>query len=242
MDVKFGSGAFMSDPSDARALARSLVDVANGAGLRTSALLTDMNEPLASAAGNAVEVAYILDYLAGRRREPRFHAVTVALGAEMLVLGGLAADEAEARRRMEDAIGSGRAAERFGRMVTALGGPADLLERPTLHLAAAPIRRPVHPETAGHVEAVDTRDLGLAVVALGGGRTRPQDSIDHAVGLVDLAAIGERVDSTLPLGVVHARTEDAAAAAAETLRRAYRIALRPTAPGPLVLERVEASR
>src|SRR5215207_5632724 len=93
MDVKVGSGAFMSNAADARALAESLVLVANGAGLPTSALLTDMNEPLASAAGNAVEVAYIVDYLTGRRREPRFHGVTVALSAEMLLLGRLAADE-----------------------------------------------------------------------------------------------------------------------------------------------------
>src|SRR5918998_78157 len=123
MDVKFGSGAFMSSAADARALAESLVLVANGAGLPTSALLTDMNESLASAAGNAVEVAYTADYLTGRRREQRFHQVTVELCAEMLVLGGLAAEIVEARAKIEDAIASGKAAENFGRMVVALGGP-----------------------------------------------------------------------------------------------------------------------
>jgi thymidine phosphorylase len=240
MDVKWGSGAFMSDEADARALAESIVAVANGAGLKTSALLTDMHEPLASAAGNAVEVAYVTNYLTGRRREPRFHELTVALGAEMLRLGGLAAEEAEGLRRMEAAIASGRAAEIFARMVAALGGPADILERPDEHLPAAPVRRAVHPEEAGHVEAVATRDLGLAVVALGGGRAHPDHSIDHAVGLVDLAAIGERVDSTLPLGIVHARSEDAAEAAAAALRRAYRVAPGPTAPGPVVHHRIGA--
>jgi len=113
MDVKFGSGAFMSDPADARALAESLVLVAGGAGLPTSALLTDMDQPLASAAGNAVEIAYTMDYLTGRRREPRFHAVTVALGAEMLVLARLASDLKAGKRVIEEAVASGAAAERF---------------------------------------------------------------------------------------------------------------------------------
>src|SRR3712207_801730 len=151
MDVKFGSGAFMDNPDDARALAESLVLVANGAGLPTSALLTDMNESLASAAGNAVEVAYTVDYLTGKRREPRFHEVTVALSAEMLVLGKLAANEAEARARVEEAIASGRAAEIFQRMVSALGGPRDFIERPEAHLKAAPVIRAVHAAEPGTV-------------------------------------------------------------------------------------------
>jgi thymidine phosphorylase len=240
MDVKFGSGAFMSNAEDARALAESLVLVANGAGLPTSALLTDMNEPLASAAGNAVEVAYAVDYLTGRRREPRFHEVTVALSAEMLVLGRLAADAAEARAKIEDAIASGRAAETFQRMVVALGGPSDLLENPGRHLAPAPVVRPVHAERPGSVSRIATRDVGVAVVALGGGRTRPQDPVDHAVGLTDLAPLGEKVDGERPLGIVHARTEAAADAAAEALRRAYTIGDAAASPGALVLERIGA--
>ncbi|HEX2553868.1 MAG TPA: thymidine phosphorylase [Microvirga sp.] len=240
MDVKFGSGAFMSNAADARALAESLVHVANGAGLPTSALLTDMNEPLASAAGNAVEVAYVVDYLTGRRRERRFHDVTVALSAEMLVLGRLAANSAEAKRRIEDAIASGKAAETFQRMVSALGGPADVLENPGRHLAAAPVVRPVHPEGAGHVARIATRDVGVAVVALGGGRTRPQDPVDHAVGFTDLAPLGTEVGSGRPLGTVHARDEAAAEAAAHALRRAYAIGDAPPAPAPLVLDRIGA--
>jgi thymidine phosphorylase len=241
MDVKFGSGAFMASADEARALAQSLVLVANGAGLPTSALLTDMNEPLASAAGNAVEIAYAADYLAGRRREPRFHEVTVALSAEMLVLGRLAADAAGARARIEAAIASGRAAEVFGRMVAALGGPADLVDRPARHIAAAPVVRPVHPEAAGAVARIAAREIGVAVVALGGGRTRPQDPVDHAVGLTDLAGLGDRVDGERPLATVHARTEEAAAAAAASLRRAYRVGDAPAARGPLVLERIGAA-
>jgi thymidine phosphorylase len=236
MDVKFGAGAFLPSVEEARALAGSLVSVARGAGLPTTALLTAMDQPLACAAGNAVEVAYALDHLTGRRREPRFHAVTVALSAEMLVLGGLAPEPVEARRRVEEAIASGRAAETFARMVAALGGPADLLERPDRHLAAAPVRREVRPERDGVVAAIAAREIGLAVVALGGGRTRPQDGVDHAVGFTDLAALGDAV-GTRPLAVVHARTDEAAEAAADALRHAYALGGEPR-PAPAVLERI----
>ncbi|MGY2048188.1 thymidine phosphorylase [Methylobacterium sp. JK268] len=241
MDVKAGSGAFMAHEEEARALAESLVAVANGAGLPTRALLTRMDQPLASAAGNAVEVAYGADYLAGRRRAPRFHAVTLALAAEMLVLGGLAADADAATARLEAALASGRAAEIFGRMVAALGGPADLVERPAAHLPAAPVVRPVPPPRAGVVAGIATREVGLAVIGLGGGRTRPQDPIDHAVGFTDLAALGDAVGTGAPLGVVHARTEAGAEAAAAALQAAYAIAEAGEAEAAPILGRVEAA-
>lgn len=237
MDVKFGSGAFLPDYAKAQALAQALVSVANDSGLPTNALLTDMDEPLASAAGNALEVAYALDHLTGSRREPRFHEVTVALGAEMLLLGGLVADLDAARARIEDAFASGAAAERFARMVVALGGPADLLEAPEKHLAAAPIAKPVFAESAGTVASIDTRAVGLAVVALGGGRVRPQDPIDHAVGIVELAGIGDNTGPDRPLGIVHARDEAGFAAASARLRKAYRIG-EGAARGALVAERI----
>ncbi len=238
MDVKFGSGAFMTDVDDARGLARSLVLVANSAGLKTSALLTDMNEPLASAAGNAIEIAYIADYLTGRRREPRFHEVTVTLAAEMLTLGGIASDAAVGRAAIEAALSSGQAAEIFSRMVRALGGPGDLLDADR-RLDRASIVREVAPERSGVVQEVANREIGLAVVALGGGRTNPQDPVDPAVGFSGLAGIGQRVGASQPLGLVHARTEAAAEAGAAALRQAYRIGDGATAPGPLILERVD---
>ena len=240
MDVKTGSGAFMSSRADARALADRIVAVANGAGLRTSALLTGMDEPLASSAGNAVEVAYAIAYLTGARREPRFHAVTVALGAEMLRLGGLAADTGEGVRRLEEAISSGRAAEVFGRMAAALGGPADVVARPERHLAAAPISQPVLPEHPGRVWSIDTRELGLAVVALGGGRTRAADPVDPAVGLTEMAGIGVEAGPGSPLAIVHARDRRSAAEAARRVRAAYRLDERASAPEPVVLERMDA--
>jgi thymidine phosphorylase len=215
--------------------------VANGAGLRTSALLTDMNEPLASAAGNAVEMAYAVDYLTGRRREKRFHDVTVELSAEMLLLGGLAADIGEARAKIDNAITSGKAAEVFGRMVVALGGPGDLLENSSKHLQAAPVIRPVHAERSGTVRKIASRDVGVAVVALGGGRTRPQDPIDHAVGLTDLAAVGETADANRPLAVVHARSEEAAEAATRAVRAAYSIGDGKPETGALILDRIGAT-
>lgn len=232
MDVKVGSGAFMAGLPEARALAESIVAVATGAGLRTVALVTDMDAPLASAAGNAVEVAYALDYLSGRRRDERFHAVTLALGAEMLVAGGLAANTAEASGRLEDALASGRAAERFGRMVAALGGPADLMERPERHLPAAPVVRPVRRD--GPVAGIATREIGLAVIGLGGGRTRPEDGIDPRVGFTNLARPSEAGDL---IGIVHAADAAAADRAEAALRAAYRAG--EAAPeGAAVLERI----
>ncbi|GGK25242.1 thymidine phosphorylase [Salinarimonas ramus] len=239
MDVKVGSGAFMVARDDARALAESLVAVANGAGLRTHAVLTDMDQPLASAAGNAVEVAYCIDYLTGKRREPRFHAVTVALGAEMLLLGGLAADREAGAAMMEEAVSSGRAAEAFAKMVAALGGPKDILERPDAHLAKSAVTMPVHAEASGTITRIETRAVGMAVVALGGGRARAQDTIDPAVGLTDLAAVGDTVDASRPLALVHARDAASAEAAARALRAAYRVGEGPAAGAAPVLERVE---
>ena len=239
MDVKTGTGAFMEKTDDARDLARSLVLVANGAGLPTTALLTDMNEPLASAAGNGLEVAYAVSYLKGDYRKSRFHGVTIALAAEMLVLGGLASSRGEGVARAERALDSGRAAEIFAAMVRALGGPGDLLERPAAHLPRAPVIRPVYPERAGIVQAIATRDLGVAVVALGGGRVRPEDEIDHGVGLDALATIGARVDGEAPLAIVHARDDSAADAAARAVLVAYRVGDETQPERPLVIERVE---
>ncbi|MCC0805907.1 thymidine phosphorylase [Methylobacterium sp. W2] len=235
MDVKTGSGAFMAGADEARALAESIVSVANGAGLNTVALITNMDAPLASSAGNVLEVAYAVDYLTGRTCEPAFHAVTVALCAEMLMLGGLARDIAEAAQRVEDARDSGRSAEIFGRMVSALGGPADFIEKADRYCPIAPVIRPVRSFTTGVVSQIETRAIGLAIIALGGGRTRPQDDIDPAVGLSALARPGDAADL---LGIVHARTESQADAAEAALRAAYRIAAAAPLPRPDIIQRI----
>ncbi|MDF2689158.1 MAG: thymidine phosphorylase, partial [Microvirga sp.] len=156
-------------------------------------------------------------------------------------LGKLAANIDEARAKIEHAISSGKAAEVFQRMVSALGGPADFLENREKHLQAAPIVRSVHADRSGIVQSIATRDVGVAVVALGGGRTRPQDLIDHAVGLTQLAAIGKTVDASRPLAIVHARSEDAAEAAVRAVRNAYVIGDAKVASGPSILERIGAA-
>lgn len=239
LDVKTGSGAFMASHDESKALAASLVAVANGAGLTTSALITDMDEPLASAAGNTVEVVNAVEFLTGEYRDPRLHEVTLALTAELLVLGGLARTIAEGVELGEAALASGRAAETFGRMIAALGGPADFVENSARYLEAAPVVRPVPAPTRGIVQAVDSRAVGIAVVALGGGRARAGDRIDHVVGFTRLAGIGERVGGAdAPLALVHARTEAAAERAAAALGTAYAIGGSSVERGPVVRERV----
>ena len=236
MDVKAGSGAFMPTLEDARELADSIVQVANGAGVKTSALITDMNQALGHAVGNALEVAEAVAYLTGHRREPRLHAVTMALAGEMLALGGIAPGATEGRRMAERALESGRAAERFARMIAALGGPADLLEHPARYLAPTPIIRPCLPDQPGWVVAKDARAVGVAVVTLGGGRRRAEDRIDHRVGFSEMAGIGEQVDATRPIALVHAADEAACAAACTELRRAVRIGANKIIAGPVVIE------
>jgi thymidine phosphorylase len=197
-----------------------------------------MNQPLGSAAGNAVEMHNAIGFLAGRDRDARLEAVVMELGAELLLLSGLASDEGNARKKIEVALSSGGAAEIFGRMVSALGGPADIVERPDAHLRAAEIVKAVMPARPGMVQAIDTRTVGLAVVGLGGGRTRIGDPVDHAVGFTALAAIGDVVGGDEPLAIVHARTEAAAEQAAERLRAAYGIGNGPAKEAPLLREKV----
>jgi thymidine phosphorylase len=238
MDVKVGSGAFMPSLGKSVELARSIVAVGNGAGTRTSAILTGMDESLAPSAGNALEVRVAIDYLTGKSRPARLHAVTMALCTEMLTLSGLAATPQEARARLQRALDTGAAAERFARMVSALGGPADLLERPDTHLAAAPVVVPVPAPASGHAAQVDCRGLGLAVVGLGGGRVRPQDPVDYAVGLSSLVELGARVEAGQPLAYVHARTPAAAEQAVRQVRAAYGIGEQAPRPGPMIVDTI----
>ncbi len=194
MDVKFGSGAMMPSLGAARELAHAIVEVAVGNGLPTVAFLTDMNQVLGRTAGNAVEVRESIDHLTGAARDERLLEVTLALSAELLVLGGLYADVSEARAAAVGALESRRAAELFAAMVAELGGPSDLIEAPSRHLPSAPVVRAVEPASAGVVSVIDVRAVGIAIVNLGGGRAREDDVVDHSVGLTEVAALGERVD------------------------------------------------
>lgn len=236
MDVKFGSGAFMPTLDLSRELADSIVTVAQGAGLPTRACLTDMNQVLGRSAGNAVEVRETIDHLTGLAADPRLLDVTLALGAEMLVLTGLAEDLSAAHAKLRAALDSGLAAEIFARMVASLGGPGDLLEHPERHLPPAPVEAPIYPERAGYVSALDVRGIGLTVLELGGGRQRASDRIDPAVGLTGIAGLGEAVGPDAPLALCWARSSSDWDRAANRLRRAITISDTPLAAGPAVLE------
>jgi thymidine phosphorylase len=239
MDVKTGSGAFLRQLDASRELAESIVTVARGAGLPATALITDMNQVLGRSAGNALEIRETIDYLTGRgERNGRLHQIVLALGAEMLCLGRLAAGVDEARDKLVRALDDGRAAERFARMVTSLGGPSDLLEAPGRHLPRASVVKPVPSPGAGFVASMDTRALGIAIVALGGGRLSPGDAIAPAVGLSDVCRLGARVEPGQPLALVYARNEAHADAAVSAVNAAIRLGEEAPTIDSVVYERV----
>ncbi len=238
LDVKIGSGAFMTSQEEAETLARSLVDVANGGGVKTSALITDMNQPLADAAGNVVELQNCLDFLKGNKAGTRLETVVFAFAAEMLVQAGIAANAAEAEGRAREALASGKAAQIFGRMVHALGGPADLLERPDRYLVAAPVQKPVLAAADGWLGSCDARAIGMSVIDLGGGRRRPQDKIDHRVGFSDLLPLGTKVRKGDRIATVHAADEAGAEKAVADLSASYHLVDTAPAVTPVIISRI----
>jgi thymidine phosphorylase len=224
MDVKTGSGAFMSDPKDARELAEALVSIGQGANLPIIALITDMDEVLGTTAGHALEMLESVNYLTGTGpRDTRLHAVTVELAAEMLLLGGLVPNLDEGREESQLALDSGRAAEVFSRMVAALGGPADFLEKVSAYLKPAAVVKPVIARRAGYVTQMNARDIGIELIDLGGGRRRTTDVLDLSVGFSDFVQIGAKVSKGDTLALVHADNEDAANSAAAVLGRIIHI-------------------
>lgn len=223
MDVKVGSGAFMPSEEKSHELAKSIASVATQAGTPTTALLTDMSQPLANCAGNAVEIVETLALLRGERADSRVMQVTRELAVEMLIAGKLVANRDEALSRLDKALTSGAAAEIFARMVRELGGPSDFMERSNDYLAKADVIKPVYAKASGTVQRIDTRAVGMSVVELGGGRLRNDANIDHSVGFSDIVELGTKVDGEQPLAFVHARTEAEAERAAEQLRSAMTI-------------------
>ncbi len=221
MDVKFGNGAFMGSFDEAEKLARSITGVARAADLPCHALLTDMNQPLASAAGNAVEVRNAVAFLTGAHRDPRLEEVTVALSGEMLLTAGLYSDREKAVAAAQSALDTGAAAEKFGQMVTALGGPSDLIERMEQILPSAKLTLAVEAPEAGQISAISTRDIGLAVVELGGGRRRADDIVNPSVGLTGLLDVGMSVNKGDPLAMIHADDQTSAEIAKAQVLAAY---------------------
>lgn len=223
MDVKVGTGAFMPTVARATKLAESIISIAANAGLNTHAILTDMNEVLGDTAGNALEIVESIQYLRNEHRESRLDEITLSLCAEMLVLTGLENDRDKATTKVRDAVTSGRAAEKFERMVASLGGPADILDSYEKYLPSAPIAKPVMATSAGIVSAVNAKLVGNAIIELGGGRHVLGETLDLSVGLTDIAHIGDTLDSDSPLAVIHAASEEQASLAAGMIRNAYEI-------------------
>ncbi|WP_170400204.1 thymidine phosphorylase [Ruegeria arenilitoris] len=222
LDVKVGSGAFMKTLEDARSLAQALTETANAAGCRTSAVITDMHQPLAPALGNALEVAEVMKVLTKAYNEP-LAEISAELGGVLLADAGMFATADEGRDKITDVIRDGRAAERFGRMMSAVGGPLQFVDNWSRYLPEASVILEVSADASGYITAIDGEALGLSVVALGGGRQVEDDVIDPAVGLSGIVRLGDRIEKGAPLAVVHAAREDAAQQASEAVKMAITI-------------------
>jgi len=227
MDVKVGSGAFMGTQDQARELGLSIVRTAALANLKTHVLVTDMNEVLGRTAGNALEIAETLRYLKNEDREARLDAVVMGLCAEMLIASGIEADRDAALQKTDEAVSSGCALEIFAKMIAALGGPADFVEKSHAYLAVAPVIRPILAK--GILASVDTRRIGNAIIGLGGGRRAVGEKLNMAVGFSAVAAIGTELDAHTPLAIVHAASDADADMAEAAYRAACTMASR--APG-----------
>ncbi|MDA7424933.1 thymidine phosphorylase [Thalassococcus lentus] len=232
LDVKVGTGAFMKSPEEARALSQAMVDTANDAGCKTSVLITGMDEPLAPALGNALEVDAAMRVLTGVEKGPLYE-LSIALGAEVLASGGIS----DGKTKLEQAISSGAAADRFGRMVYGLGGPISFVEDWKRFMPEPPVIRAVEAERSGQVSTIDGEALGLAVVALGGGRQVETDQINPMVGLSEVVRLGERVEKGQPLARIHAARLEQADIAEAAVRQAIRLGQEPKKT-ELVQERI----
>jgi thymidine phosphorylase len=238
MDVKTGNGAFAASMQQAQTLAQSLVSVANGAGLPTRAWITDMSQVLGDSCGNALEVLEAVAFLKGERQEPRLLEVTRILSAELLQLGGLVTDMEQGLHKVDAVLQSGRALEHFARMVHALGGPADFCERPASYLASAPVQLEIRAPHAGWISGMATRNIGLQVIALGGGRHLATDAVDPRVGFSSVVQIGQRVEPGGVLAVVHAADAVAAQEAERRFSGLVSISPVPVSPQTLMLQRL----
>jgi len=237
LDVKIGSGAFMKTLAQAEALARSLVETANAAGCKCTALITDMNQPIAASLGNGLEIAEVMTALTCGQDTP-LSKISAALGAEVLLSVGLAETLDDGQDRIRASLLDGTAVQRFGRMVAAQGGPKDFADNWLDYLPKAPVQRMVPAPRSGFVAAMEGEALGLAVVRLGGGRMVESDQIDPAVGISALPRLGAQIEKGAPLAVIHAASETAAQEAEASLLKAISIGdIAPDVP-PLVHERI----
>jgi len=238
--VGSGTGAYMPTVAHARELAESMAEVAAGAGIPSVMLLTDLDAVLGTSVGSAVEMVETVDFLTGRYRDPRTKELVIEVTADMIRLAGVAPDMAAAKALAEARLEDGSAADRFGRMIAIMGGPADFMARPEHYLPKAAVVAPCHPAAPGYVSAMVAKDVGLALIALGGGRKKPGDPIDLTVGFTDFRQVGDRVGPDRPLCVIHARNEAEWEDAAARVRAAVTVSSQPPPPpGPIVIDRIE---
>ena len=235
MDIKTGNGAFADQLDFARDLGESIIGVANKFGMKTTALITDMNQPLGTTVGNALEVMEVINYLKGTKRDQRLHEVVLSLAVEMLQVAGLSDSKEHAIQKITDVLDNGQAAETFQKMVSELGGPKNILDET---LTTANVVKPVPAPHSGTITHIETREVGLAVVELGGGRKKASDTIDHTVGFTDVLGLGEKVDKGQPLAIVHAKNEDDANHIIALIQKAYRINDSNVEPSPTIIERL----
>jgi thymidine phosphorylase len=206
MDLKCGNGAFMDNIDKANELAKSIVSVANGAEMKTHAIITDMNQVLGKNVGNALEVAEAVEFLKGNY-EQRLYDVTMNLCAELLVIGKLANSQNEALEKLEENLKNGKALEIFANMVSKLGGPKDFCNNPSKYLAKSAIIKPLYAKKDGYVKYINTRNIGLALIGLKGGRIHPSQKLDYATGFENFCQIGDKLDENNPICIIHAQTE-----------------------------------
>lgn len=238
MDLKCGNGAFMSSLEDARALANSIVNVANGAGTKTNAVLTDMNQVLGRNVGNAVEVLESVEYLKGENVDSRLHEINLEVCGELLVSAKLADNLDAAKNKLQKSLDSGTALEHFAKMVTMLGGPSDFVDNPNKYLPQAKIIRPVFADVDGYVKSMDTRGIGLSIIGMKGGRVHPDQKLDYATGYVDFCQVGDMVDSHNPLAIVHAQSEEEFALVEKQLKDLIKISDKKPELKPAIIEKI----
>ena len=233
MTVPFGTGAFMRDEAQAAELAGALVEVATAAGLPMVALISDLEQVLGDSVGNALQIRETIAFFHGTKQEKRVLETVLTIAAEIVLLAGAAPGLASATAMVTAKLADGSAGKRFGAMVTALGGPSDLMNDPERYLADTEIVAPVYPHAGGFVESMDCYRIGMALVAMGAGRVNPEDTIDFAVGISRVAHLGDAVGPSQPLCLLHARTQPQWEQAAVQLRAAYQIGDAPPAPAPI---------
>ena len=208
IDVKCGNGAFMQDFNEASTLAKSLVTVSNESGCKTTALVTDMNQPLSQSIGNSLEVLAAIDILNGSSKDYRLLEVTNSLGVSILCSSNICKNKKEARSLISSVLSSGKAAEKFSQMISELGGANDFFEKPKKYLIPSNIQKNICSKQSGYVKKINTKNLGNILILLGGGRQKVEDDIDFSVGMKLLIELGTYVERNQPICTLYARDEE----------------------------------